>query len=336
MGFMDLRQWISLLEQEGELRRITAEVDGDREIWAIARRVLERKVPALLFENIKGYGDGRCKKLFVNGLGARSRLALALGFPRAAANRDLVQHVMKKNRETIAPVVVPTGPVKDIIIRGEAIDQTEFPVPRWHYLEGGRYIHTFSGIVTRDPDTRVANVGIYRGMVGRKDTAPFLLIKGGQHWGAHFVKWAARKEPMPVACVIGWDPIMPFLAGSPVSAGVCEWDVMGGYRGEPAQLVRCETVDLEVPATAEIVVEGTIGDDPATYELEGPFGEFTGYVSDLPTPRPTMKVTCITHRRDPIFRGSLEGTLPGSYSENSVMSSVQRAGIAWNILNGAG
>ena len=100
--------------------------------------------------------------------------------------------------------------------------------------------------------------------------------------------------------------------------------------------MRCETVDLEVPADAEIVIEGYISDDPATYEIEGPFGEFTGYVSDLPTPRPTMKVTCITHRRDPIFRGSLEGTLPGSYSENSVMSSVQRAGIAWNILNSAG
>ena len=105
---------------------------------------------------------------------------------------------------------------------------------------------------------------------------------------------------MPVACVIGWDPIMPFLAGSPVAPGVCEWDVMGAYRGEPAQLVRCETVDLEVPASAEIVIEGTISDDPATYETEGPFGEFTGYVSDLPTPRPTMRLTCITHRRDPI------------------------------------
>ena len=336
MGFMDMRQWISLLEKEGELRRITAEVDWEREIGAVARRVLEKKGPALLFESVKGYGSGRCSKLFVSGLGARSRLALALGFPGDIANRELVQHVMKKNREAIAPVVVETGPVKDVIIRGAAIDQTEFPVPKWHHLEGGRYIHTFSGIVTRDPETRVMNVGIYRGMIGQKDTAPFLLIKGGQHWGAHFVKWAARKQPMPVACVIGWDPIMPFLAGSPVSAGVCEWDVMGAYRGEPAQLVRCETVDLEVPATAEIVIEGVISDDPATYESEGPFGEFTGYVSDLPTPRPTMKVTCITHRRDPIFRGSLEGTLPGSYSENSVMSSVQRAGIAWNILNGAG
>ena len=139
--------------------------------------------------------------------------------------------------------------MKDVILRGDEVDQTDFPVPKWHHLEGGRYIHTFSGIVTRDPDTRVMNVGIYRGMIGQKNTTPFLLIKGGQHWGQHFLKYGARGEPMPVACVIGWDPIMPFLAGSPIPAGVCEWDVMGGYRGEPAELVRCETVDLEVPAT---------------------------------------------------------------------------------------
>ncbi|MBI4253679.1 MAG: UbiD family decarboxylase [Candidatus Rokubacteria bacterium] len=336
MGFMDVRQWLGLLEREGELRRIKAEVDWDRELGAVSRRVLEKRGPALLFENITGYQTGRCTRLHAGALGSQARLALALGFPKDAPNADLVRYVMQKNRETIPPRVVPTGPVKEVVVRGDRVDQTELPVPRWHYKEGGRYIHTFSGIVTRDPETRVMNVGIYRGMIGRKDTTPFLLVRGGQHWGAHFAKYAERGEPMPVACVIGWDPIMPFLAGSPIPAGVCEWDVMGAYRGEPAELVRCETVDLEVPASAEIVLEGFISDDPATYELEGPFGEFTGYVSDVPTPRPTMKITCITHRRDPIFQGCLEGTLPGSYSENSVMSSVQRAAIAWNILNAAG
>src|SRR3984957_18833769 len=131
MAFMDMRQWMARLDTEGELRRITAEVDWDREVGAIARRVLEKKGPALLFENIKGYAGGRCTKLFVSGLGARSRLAMALGFPRDVANRELIQHVMKKNRETLAPVRVQTGPVKDVIVRGEAIDQTEFPVPQW-------------------------------------------------------------------------------------------------------------------------------------------------------------------------------------------------------------
>ena len=336
MGFMDLREWIALLEKEEEIRRIAAEVDWDRELGAIARRVLEKKGPALLFEAIKDYRTGRCTKVFTGGLGSRSRLALALGFPKDVSNREVVPYVMEKNRERVPPVVVRTGPVKDVVVRAADVDLNELPVPRWLFRDGGRYIHTFSGIVTRDPDTRVMNVGIYRGMVGRRDTIPMLLIRGGQGWGAHFAKYAERGEPMPVACVIGWDPIMPFLAGSPIPANICEWDVMGAYRGEPAELVKCETVDLEVPATAEIVIEGFIGHDESDDEMEGPFGEFTGYVSDIPTRRPTIKVTAIPHRRDPIFRGCLEGTLPGSYSENSVMSSVQRAGIAWNILNTAG
>src|SRR5260370_14264570 len=203
-----MRQWIRLLEKGGELRRITAEVDWNREICASARRVLEKKGHALLFESIKGYRNGRCTKLFASGLGAQSRLALALGFPRDVANRDLIQYVMKKNRETIAPVIVETGPVKEIIVRGDAIDQTEFPVPQWQYLEGGRYIHTFSGVVTRDPETRVMNVGIYRGMIGRKDTAPFLLIQGAQHCGAHFAKCPPRKEPMPVTRAFTCPPLL--------------------------------------------------------------------------------------------------------------------------------
>jgi len=97
------------------------------------------------------------------GWGPNRAWRLLFGFGRDVANRDLIQYVMKKNRETIAPVIVETGPVKEIIVRGDAIDQTEFPVPQWQYLEGGRYIHTFSGVVTRDPETRVMNVGIYRG-----------------------------------------------------------------------------------------------------------------------------------------------------------------------------
>src|SRR5688500_10501100 len=276
MGFMDLRQWIGLLEKESELHRIRAEVDWDREIGAIARRVLEKRGPALLFDNIKGYRDGRCTQVFTGGLGERRRLALALGFPRDVSNAELVQYVMKKNKETIAPRIVASGPVKEVIVRGDQVDQNEFPVPKWGFREGGRYIHTFSGIVTRDPDTRVMNVGIYRGMIGKKDTTPFLLIKGGQHWGQHFVKYAGKGQPMPVACVIGWDPIMPFLAGSPIPVGVCEWDVMGAYRGEPAELVKCETVDLEVPASAEIGVEGGSGDARGTYRQEGRCGGCSG------------------------------------------------------------
>src|SRR5262245_15480613 len=111
MGFMDLRQWMGLLEKEGELRRIRAEVDWDRELGAIARRVLEKKGPALLFENIKGYQRGRCTRLFTGGLASRGRLALSLGLPRDVPNDQIVQYVMQKNGERRPPVLVRAGPV---------------------------------------------------------------------------------------------------------------------------------------------------------------------------------------------------------------------------------
>jgi UbiD family decarboxylase len=125
---MDLRQWIGLLEQEGELRRVTAEVHWDRELGAVARRVLEKKGPALLFENITGYRRGRCTRLFTGGLGDRRRLALALGFPKDVANSELLQYVREKNRATIPPRIVPTGPVKEVIVRGPST-RTSFPSP---------------------------------------------------------------------------------------------------------------------------------------------------------------------------------------------------------------
>ena len=169
------------------MRRIKAEVDWDREIGAVTRRMLEKKGPALLFENIKGYTDGRCNKLFVSGLGARSRLALALGFSaRCLQPRTRpVRHEEKPRDHSAGDGRHRAGERRHRPRRSD-IDQTEFPVPKWHYLEGGRYIHTFTSIVTKDPDTGVMNVGLYRGMIGKKDTSPFLLIKGRPALGRAF------------------------------------------------------------------------------------------------------------------------------------------------------
>jgi 4-hydroxy-3-polyprenylbenzoate decarboxylase len=157
-----------------------------------------------------------------------------------------------------------------------------------------------------------------------------------QNWGVHFQKWKERGEKMPVAHVYGWEPCLPYCASAPVPTGVSEYDVMGAIRGAPVPLVKCETVDLMVPASAEMVVEGYIDDDPSTFEMEGPFGEYTGYFGGDQGPKHVTKVTCVTHRNNPIFRGTLEGTLPKMLNENSVMSSVQRAGVAWNVLERAG
>jgi UbiD family decarboxylase len=141
---------------------------------------------------------------------------------------------------------------------------------------------------------------------------------------------------MPIAVAIGWEPSLGFCAGSPVPKGICEYDVMGAMRGEPVDLVKCETVDLHVPASAEIVIEGYLGLDPDSYMMEGPYAEFTGYLASERSPKPTIRVTAITHRDDPILRGTIEGCLPGSYSENAVGSSIMRAATAWNVLDRSG
>lgn len=333
----DLRQALAVLAEHGELARVTGEVHWDRELGTVTREVLRRQGPALLFENITGYNEpgARCRQVTTSLLASHRRIRLLLGLDEAVDNRGMVDYVTRMNRERVAPRLVDDGPVHENIVLGSDVDLNNFPVPRWHHLDGGRYINTFGAVVTKDPESGIANAGVYRGMISGRDRIPMLMVPS-QHWGRHWAAYQARGEPMPVACVYGWHPVMDFLAGSPIPRDVCEYDVMGAYLGAPVPLVRCRTVDLEVPASAELVVEGFISPDPATFELEGPFGEFTGYVSDLPTRRPTMRVTAITHRDEPIFRGTLEGSLPGASGENSYMSSVQRAAIAWHTLTTAG
>jgi 4-hydroxy-3-polyprenylbenzoate decarboxylase len=333
----DLRHALERLKAKGELAVVQGEVDWDRELGTLTREVLRRKGPALLFANIRGYNgpDVRCSQLATSLLASHRRIAILLGFDDALPNEQLVRYVQQKNTERIKPVLVDDGPVHEQLVMGEDVDLSAFPVPRWHHLDGGRYINTFGAVVTKDPDTGDVNLGVYRGMIVDRDKIAVLLVPS-QHWGQHWAKYKARNQPMPVASVYGWDPIMDFIAGSPIPKGVCEYDVMGAYLGQPVPLVKCRTVDLEVPASAEIVAEGWISPDPSTYALEGPFGEFTGYVSDVPTLRPVIQVCAITHREHPIFRGTLEGSLPGASGENSHMSSIQRAAIAWNTLLAAG
>jgi 4-hydroxy-3-polyprenylbenzoate decarboxylase len=158
-----------------------------------------------------------------------------------------------------------------------------------------------------------------------------------QHIGHHVTAWQnGGSSEMPIAVAIGWEPSLGFTGGSPVPKGVCEYDVMGSIRGEPVDLVKCETVDLYVPATSEIVIEGYLQLDPKNHDMEGPFAEFTGYIAGDRSPEPTIRVTAITHRHNPILRGAIEGSLPGSYSENGVCSSIMRASTAWNVLDRAG
>jgi len=331
----DLRDWLSKLEAEGELKRITAKVDWDGEIAEIVRETFRQRGPALLFENIKGHENTWCKKLFCGGLASRRRIALMLGLPMDASREEITQVTRERFKNTIKPVHVSTGPVKENIIKDKDIDLFQFPVPKWHPLDGGRYINTFCAVVTREPDNGEHNAGLYRGMISARNKIGVLLVPS-QHWGLHFDKYQERGTPMPVAIVYGWDESLVCTAASPdPHPGASEYDVAGGLRQQPVELVKCETSDIYIPASAEIVVEGTISPDPATFEMEGPFGEWRGFYGEA-RPRPVIRVDCITFRNDPIFRGTLSGLTAEVSGEADIMSAFTHTALIWNILESQG
>ena len=339
VAFGDLRGWIAALKAHDELAEINAEVDWNIELGTIMRLAQGPGTGrAMLFNNIKDYNkpDSRCRRVFGSALNNYRRIAIMFGLPPDTHPRELVKVGRTILEGGIPPKIVASGPVKENIVTGKDVDLTELPVPYWNRMDGGRYLITYAGVVSKDPTTGVMNVGVYRGMLAGRDRIPILMWRA-QHIGHHVTSWLAQgKKEMPIAVAIGWEPSLGFCAGSPVPKGVCEYDVMGSMRGAPVELVKCETVDLQVPASAEIVIEGYLGLEPDTYMMEGPYAEFTGYLASERSPKPTIRVTCISHRHDPILRGTIEGCLPGSYSENAVGSSIMRAATAWNVLDRAG
>ena len=337
MAYQSLRDWIAKIEEEGLLKRVTAEVDWNLELGGIARRVQNQEGPALLFENIKDHHNTLCRKLFINGLGSRERAAMALGLPRETSYRGITEYFKEKLKLRIPPITVPSGPVKQNIVKGEAVNLHEFPVPKYNSLDGGRYINSYCSVVTMDPDTKIMNVGIYRGMIGDNEKSISVLLARSQHWGIHFSKYEKRGEAMPVAVVYGWDPTLLICSGIPIShPGYSEYDVVGGLRGEPVELVKCETSALYVPASAEMVIEGRISPDPKTFQMEGPFGEYPGFYGGRRSPKHTIHVDCITYRDAPIFRGALTGHSPGRLCETSYWRIPCSSAMIWRYMEDIG
>lgn len=333
MKTRDLRDWIKSLEVKNDLKRIAVEVDWDEEIGAITREVSSRGGPALLFENIKGHSDTACRRLFTNGTGTRERVCRILGLAETTSYADMVPIFKERFSRPLKPVEVSRGPVKENIVRGADIDLFHFPVPKWNPLDGGRYIMTSASVVTMDPDTRELNAGTYRGMIANRNTIGVLLAMT-QGWGKHFSKYKNRGQDMPVAVVIGWDQSLFIAASTPVSRS--EYEVAGSLRGAPVELVKCETSDLRVPASAEIVLEGFISPDPKSHVPEGPFSEYPGYYAGRTTPKHALRVECITHRDDPIFHGCLTGASPGRTNEGTTWTPAAFSAMAWQYLEQAG
>jgi len=335
MAFKDLREWLSKLESEGELKRIKAQVDWNKELGAVTSIARQKGFSGLLFENIKDYRTTWCQKLFTGSLVNSRQIALMFGLPKDTPHKELIKIFRERYKKLIKPVTVSSGPVKQNIIKGKSINLYDIPVPFWNELDGGRYINTLGGVVTRDPETGIQNVGIYRGMIVGKNKIAKVIVPM-QHIGQHFTKYQKMGKDMPLAVVYGWDPVLPFIGCAPVPKDICEYDVMGSIRQQPVRLIKCETSDLEVPATAEIVIEGSVSTNPETYEMEGPFGEYTGYVSWKVKRRPVLKVACITHRNDPIFVGALASALPGQPGEGATMMSIHWAAMVWEVIGKSG
>ena len=327
----DLRSWLRCLEEEGQLTKVTERVHWDQELSGVVRRsydVLGDASPAFLFDNIEDYDAPGPNKLFIGQFRSYARLCLMLGLdPTQSQRKDIVRTLKTAFLDRIEPEMVSQGLVHQCIDQGDDINLLKFPVPWFHDRDGGRYIGTMHAVITKDPDSGWVNLGMYRVMVHSANELGIYFRPGRQHIGLHCLKYIERGEPMPVAIAIGMDPKLVFMASGNVPAGVCEYDIAGAMKGGPIQVVQGKTVDLPVPAHAEIVIEGFV--DPNEWREEGPFGEYPGYYGEVPGPSPVMRVTAVTHREDPVFQASLEGH---PINESHVMSSVMKAATIWNEL----
>ena len=329
MASRDLRSWITQLEAAGEFKKVSTEVDWNEEISEIIRRVYVKSGPALLFDNIKDYKNTPGRRVFVNGLGARSRMNLMMNLPKDTPVTEMIKTIRLRTKSPVRPKHVKTGPVKENVMKGKDVDLFQFPVPKWHPYDAGRYINTFYSAVTRDPDSGQLNCGIYRGMITTKNKIGVLMIPM-KDWGAVFSKYQQIGNPMPVAFVYGYDPALLCVSGVPFVGP--EYDLAGALRQAPIELVKCETSSIEVPAFAEIVVEGLMTTDPNKFEVEGPFGEATGFYGEA-RKRPVVEVKCITYRNDAIFRGGYVGMAGGTLDELKVMAGDTFSACAWNTLD---
>jgi len=332
MAYKGMREFLEVLEAEGELMHITEPVDWNVQIGATSRRLCDLEtngtpVPAVMFENIKDYPGGR---FFTNSLASWRRYALALGLPKDTSRMDIVEAFYQRVKTPIPPVVLDKADAlcKENILLGDDIDVTKFPAPQWHAQDGNRFLGTFHAFINKDLDSDWVNWGMYRVAIHDKKTIG-INIPPGMMNHAHIIHkgYIEKNMRMPVAVVMGDCPTLPIVSAANFPAGVNEVEYAGALRQAPFELVKAETNDLLVPAHAEIVIEGYI--DPGELRDEGPFGEYTGYYAGGRHPKPVIHVTCITHRNDPILIGSQEGV---PLVDDHYMAGISMSALARQVL----
>ena len=297
MAFRDLREYIAKLKENGDLLEVDREVDWNLEAGALIRKVDEgKKGPSLLFNKMKDYPEGY--RLLGEPMLTNRHLCTAMGMPVDSPYEEILREYGERVNNPIKPVVVKDGPCKENILTNDDIDMFKFPIPLIHGGDGGRYCSTWHIVILKDPDSQWVNWGMYRQMVHDKNHLGGLILPF-QHGGIIWSKYLEAKKPMEFAVAMGTEPLTTAIGACCPPYGVNEADIAGGLRQAPVELVKCETVDLYVPATSEIIVEGVVS--PDELKIEGPFGEYTGYQCSIPQPRPVYNISAITHRNDPIL-----------------------------------
>lgn len=313
-----LQEFLKILEKEGELYRVKEEVSPELEITEITDRTVKAGGPALLFERVKGHKIPVITNLF----GSYKRLCLALGVRSLEElSEKLINFIEIGSAEglfgklkllpklfqakNVFPKKVDKAPCQEIVLTGEEVDLFKLPILKCWPKDAGPFI-TLPCVITKDPETGIRNVGMYRMQVFERN-------KTGMHWqihkvGAkHYRKAEARGERLPVAVALGPEPAVIYSATAPMPEDVDEFMLAGFLKGSPVALVPCKTVPLEVPAESQIVLEGYV--EPFERRIEGPFGDHTGFYTP-PEPYPVFHVTCITMRKDAIYPATIVGKPP--------------------------
>ncbi len=323
MKYKDLRDFIKQLEKQGELKRITAEVDPYLEMTEISDRTLKQQGPALLFENPKGSNIPVLTNLF----GTPKRVAMGMGADSVTELREIGKLLaylkepeppkgMKDAMEKIpvfkkvlnmAPKVISNPPCQEVIRKGDEVDLSVFPIQTC-WPDDAAPLITWPLVITKGPNKDRQNLGIYRQQVIGKNK---VIMRWLSHRGGalDFLEWQESHpgEPFPVAVALGADPATILAAVTPVPDSLSEYAFAGLLRGSKTEVARCLSNDLQVPASAEIVLEGFIYPDEIA--AEGPYGDHTGYYNEVDE-FPVFTVECITQRQIPIYHSTYTGRPP--------------------------
>jgi len=332
----DLREWLTRVEQMGELLRVGQPVDRDEEMSAIGYLTAKQQPsPAVLFERPRGFDNSAIgARMLWNILGPSfRRVALTLEEPVDTAKVELIRRTKDKLRRRIAPreVAADEAPIYQNSLIGDDVDLDQLPIPRHWPLDGGRYAGTGDAVITRDPDSGYLNIGTYRMMQqGKRQTG--LYLSPGKDARLHITRAWQQGKPIAVAAAWGIDPLFMLVGSQTFPKNISEYEFAGGIKGQAIPVVRGKTTDLLLPANAELVVEGTI--EPNAVQAEGPFGEFPGYYGRPEAGCPLVKITAVHYRSRPILTNALMADYPSC--EQSGFFSVIRSAKIWDDLDKLG